>query len=268
MKIFQRAVPAVSVMLATLVVAPAFGQAPPPMLPPPQLDQLVARIALYPDPLVAQILAAATYPDQIPPAAMWADQHHYLTGAALAGAIQADQLPWDPSVQALLPFPSVLEMMTSDMNWTQQIGNAFLAQQPDVMDAVQRQRQQGPAISATSEPTPRSWWAAVLISPLCRSIRVSSACPITIRRWCSSRLGRDSWSAARSASASGSPSARFSGPGAGARAWAASIGAGTRCLSTTMRGAAPGPTAALTCIRTQASGVRRWERFARPRGIS
>jgi hypothetical protein len=135
-----RAVPAVSVMLAALAVAPAFGQAPPPMLPPPQLDQLVSRIALYPDPLIAQILAGATYPDQIQPAAMWADQHHYLTGAALASAIQADQLPWDPSVQALLPFPSVLEMMNADMNWTTQIGNAFLAQQPDVMDAVQRER--------------------------------------------------------------------------------------------------------------------------------
>src|SRR5580658_682626 len=121
-----KAVPAVSVMLAALAVAPVFGQAPPPPVPPPQLDTLVARIALYPDPLVAQILAAATYPDQISPAAMWADQHHYLTGAALASAIQADQVPWDPSVQALLPFPSVLEMMNADMAWTTQIGNAFL----------------------------------------------------------------------------------------------------------------------------------------------
>jgi hypothetical protein len=136
----KRAVPAVSVMLAALSVAPAFGQAPPPVLPPPQLDSLVAKIALYPDPLIAQILAAATYPDQIQPAATYADQHHYLTGAALASAIQADQLPWDPSVQALIPFPSVLEMMSADMNWTTQIGNAFLAQQPDVMDAIQRER--------------------------------------------------------------------------------------------------------------------------------
>ena len=99
------------------------------MRTPPELDQTVARIALYPDPLVAQILAGATYPDQIPDAAKWADQHHYLTGKALADAIQADQLPWDPSVQALLPFPSVLEMMASDMNWTTDIGNAFLAQE-------------------------------------------------------------------------------------------------------------------------------------------
>ena len=90
--------------------------------------------------MLAQIFAAATYPDQIPDAARWADQHHYLTGQALADAIQADQLPWDPSVQALLPFPSVLDMMASDMPWTTAIGNAFLAQQQDVMDAVQRER--------------------------------------------------------------------------------------------------------------------------------
>jgi hypothetical protein len=130
----------VAVALVILAgIVPAFGQAPP-SFPPPQLDQLVARIALYPDPLVAQVLAAATYPNDIPAAAQWADQHHYLTGQALASAISADQLPWDPSVQALLPFPSVLDMMNSDMSWTTQLGDAFLAQQQDVMDAVQRQR--------------------------------------------------------------------------------------------------------------------------------
>jgi uncharacterized protein DUF3300 len=127
-------------MLAVLVAAPALAQGPPPHYAAEQLDQMVARIALYPDSLVAQILAAATYSDQIPDAAKWADQHHYLKGQALADAIQGDQLPWDPSVQALLPFPSVLEMMSSDMNWTADLGNAFLAQQQDVMDAVQRER--------------------------------------------------------------------------------------------------------------------------------
>jgi hypothetical protein len=130
-------------ILAVLAAVPTFAQAP--YYAPPQLDQLVARIALYPDPLVAQILAGATYPDQIPEAARWADQHHYLTGQVLANAIQGDQLPWDPSVQALLPFPSVLEMMASDMNWTTDLGNAFLAQQQDVMDAVQRERRQARA---------------------------------------------------------------------------------------------------------------------------
>lgn len=115
-------------------------QPPPPSFRPDQLDQLVARVALYPDSLLAQVLAAATFPQQIPDAARWADQHHYLSGQALADAIQADQLPWDPSVQALLPFPSVLEMMSADMGWTTDLGNAFLAQQQDVMDAVQRER--------------------------------------------------------------------------------------------------------------------------------
>src|SRR3984957_17329621 len=130
-------------LVMALIAIPNFAQdqGQPPSFAPDQLDQLVSRIALYPDALLAQILAAATYPDQIPDAARWADQHHYLTGQALADAIQADQLPWDPSVQALLPFPSVLDMMASDMNWTTDLGNAFLAQQQDVMDAVQRERQ-------------------------------------------------------------------------------------------------------------------------------
>jgi len=115
--------------------------APPPSFSPDQLDKLVSRIALYPDPLLAQLLAAATFPDQIPDAAKWADEHHYLTGDQLATAITEDHLPWDPAVQAVLPFPSVLDSMASDMNWTTDLGNAFLAQQQDVMDAVQRMRQ-------------------------------------------------------------------------------------------------------------------------------
>jgi hypothetical protein len=118
----------------------AAAQAPPPSYGPQQLDGIVARIALYPDPLLAQIMAASTFPDQIPDAAMWADQHHYLSGDELAKAIMDDQLPWDASVQALLPFPSVLDMMATDPAWTNDLGNAVLAQRDDVMDAVQRQR--------------------------------------------------------------------------------------------------------------------------------
>lgn len=132
-----------SSVLATVAIGvwavPALAQATP-SFAPPDLDRLVSRIALYPDSLLAQVLAAATFPDQIPDAAHWADQHHYLAGDALARAISEDRLPWDPSVQALLPFPSVLDMMASDMRWTTDLGNAFLAQQPDVMDAVQRMR--------------------------------------------------------------------------------------------------------------------------------
>jgi hypothetical protein len=142
-----------AVTLAGVFALPALGQAPlpqqapppvpsqaPPMYPPPELDRIVSPIALYPDPLLAQVLAAATFSPQIPDAARWADQHHYVTGDALTSDIEADNLPWDPSVQALLPFPSVLEMMASAMPWTEELGNAFLAQRPDVMDAVQRMR--------------------------------------------------------------------------------------------------------------------------------
>jgi hypothetical protein len=112
-----------------------------PYFAPPQLDRMVSRIALYPDPLLAQTLAAATFPDQISDASYWADEHRGMSGNELADAIQGDQLPWDPSVQALLPFPAVLHMMATDMNWTTDLGNAFLGQQQDVMYAVQRMRQ-------------------------------------------------------------------------------------------------------------------------------
>jgi hypothetical protein len=111
-------------------------------LTPPQLDQLVSRIALYPDPLLAQTLTASTFWGEIPEAASWADQHNYLTGDALAHAIQDDHLQWDPSVLGLLPFPSVLDMMARDPAWTQQLGNAVLNQRPEVMDAVQRMRRE------------------------------------------------------------------------------------------------------------------------------
>jgi hypothetical protein len=118
------------------------NQPPPPPMVAEQLDGLVNRIALYPDPLLAQTLTAATYWDEIPDAAHWADQHAYLHGDALSAAIQADNLPWDPSVLALLPFPSVLDMMARDPNWTSQLGSAVLQQRSDVMDAVQRLRRE------------------------------------------------------------------------------------------------------------------------------
>jgi hypothetical protein len=127
--------------LVLFLTAPGHAQTAPPAYPPSELEHLVSRIALYPDPLLAQVLAAATFPDQIPEAARWADEHHYLTGDGLAQAIADDHLPWDPSVQALLPFPSVLEMMANDMAWTTELGDAFLAQPQELMDAVQRLRQ-------------------------------------------------------------------------------------------------------------------------------
>jgi hypothetical protein len=130
----------IAFVMCCALSAPAMAQSAP-YFAPQQLDHMVSRIALYPDPLLAQTMAAATFPDQIPDASYWADEHHGLTGNELAGAIEGDQLPWDPSVQALLPFPAVLHMMASDMNWTNDLGNAFLGQQQDVMYSVQRMRQ-------------------------------------------------------------------------------------------------------------------------------
>lgn len=112
------------------------------MMAPQQLDQLVGPIALYPDGLLAQVLTASTYYNEIQQAATYATQHSNLHGDQLAQAIQVDQLPWDQSVLALIPFPQVLDYMARNMSWTQQLGNAVLVQRNDVMDAVQRDRQQ------------------------------------------------------------------------------------------------------------------------------
>ena len=148
-----------SVIVLFAMLPAAFAQAPLPAPPPdsegaplpappqaaqnysPQeLDRIVSPIALYPDPLLAQILTAATFSPEIPDAARWADQHHYLPPAELPAAIASDRLPWQPSVQALLPFPQVLGMLASSMPWTEELGAAFLSSPDQVMDAVQRQR--------------------------------------------------------------------------------------------------------------------------------
>jgi hypothetical protein len=122
--------------------APPPQEGPGPNLDAKQLDNLVARIALYPDPLLAQVLAASTYPDQLADANDWANEHSNLRGDELANAIREDNLQWDPSVIALLPFPTVLNMMVQDQQWTQQLGDAVLAQRADVMDAVQNERKE------------------------------------------------------------------------------------------------------------------------------
>ena len=106
---------------------------------PEQLQQLVAPIALYPDSLVAQILAASTFPEQVVEADRWVQDHAGLSGDALAQAV--DQQPWDPSVKALTAFPSVLANMDKNLSWTSSLGDAYYNQQQDVMDAVQVMRQ-------------------------------------------------------------------------------------------------------------------------------
>jgi len=121
---------------------PAGPPAPPPpdqALTPDQLNDLVAPIALYPDPLLSQLLVAATYPLEVVQAYQWMQRNPGLTGPALTQAAQ--QQNWDPSVQALVVFPDVVKRLNDDVTWTTNLGNAFLAQQQDVMDAVQRMRQ-------------------------------------------------------------------------------------------------------------------------------
>jgi Protein of unknown function (DUF3300) len=108
------------------------------LLKPPELDALVAPIALYPDPLITNILMASTYPLEVVQADRWLDQNKSLQGDALKSA--AEQQSWDDSVKALLAAPDVVDMMSNQLAWTQKLGDAVLAQESDVMDAIQRLR--------------------------------------------------------------------------------------------------------------------------------
>jgi hypothetical protein len=113
-------------------------QAQAPKIPPDQLDSLVAPIALYPDPLLAQTLAASTYPLEVIQLQQWLEKNKNLKDQALADAVAKES--WDPSIQALAALPDVVNRLANDIQWTTDLGNAFLAQQSDVMDAVQRMR--------------------------------------------------------------------------------------------------------------------------------
>lgn len=103
-----------------------------------ELDQMLAPVALYPDSLLAQVLVAATYPEQVVEADRWVKEHGSLQGERLNDAL--DNQSWDLSVKALVPFPKVLDMMSAKLDWTQRLGEAFLAQEADVMDSVQHLR--------------------------------------------------------------------------------------------------------------------------------
>jgi len=113
---------------------------------PEQLQRLVAPIALYPDSLVAQILAASTFPEEVVEADRWVQANPDLKGEALGQAV--DQQPWDPSVKALAAFPSVLGNMDKNLSWTSSLGDAYYNQQQDVMDAVQVMRHKAEAAGA------------------------------------------------------------------------------------------------------------------------
>jgi hypothetical protein len=141
---------------------------------PTQLEQLLAPIALYPDALLAQILMAATYPLEVVQAHRWRQDPSH---ASLAGddlAAQLEPQPWDPSVKSLVPFPQILQMMDRHLEWTQALGDAFLAQEAQVMEAVQRLRQRAQA-AGTLASTPEQ-----LVVTQDQTISIAPASPQTV----------------------------------------------------------------------------------------
>lgn len=106
---------------------------------PEQLQQLVAPIALYPDALIAQILPAASYPEQIVQANQWMQEHKDLTGKTLADEV--NKQPWDESVRAMTQFPAVLANMNQNLAWTSELGDAYINQQQAVSEAIQTMRE-------------------------------------------------------------------------------------------------------------------------------
>jgi hypothetical protein len=155
---------AIALLLALPQLASAQTPPPPPAQPasaPPQqllaagqLDALVAPIALYPDALLSEILMASTYPLEVVEADRWVGANKNLQGDALKAAV--DSQNWDDSVKSLTATPDVLDMMSQKLDWTQQLGDAVLAQQPDVMDAIQRLRVKAQAnnkLQSTSQQT-------------------------------------------------------------------------------------------------------------------
>jgi hypothetical protein len=125
-----------------LLASPAFAQERPedvPLFSQAELDQILAPIALYPDQLLAQVLMAATYPLEVVQAARRSREHPGLQGQEAVRAV--DDKAWDPSVKSLVAFPNLLAQMDADLDWTERLGDAFLAQQQQVMDTVQSLRQ-------------------------------------------------------------------------------------------------------------------------------
>ena len=115
-------------------------------IPPEQLDSLVAPIALYTDELLSQTLVASTYPLEIMQLQQWLGRNKHLKDKALVDAVSKE--PWDPSIQALAALPDLVKRLADDIQWTTDLGNAFLAQQSDVMDAIQRMRQKAQGTGA------------------------------------------------------------------------------------------------------------------------
>jgi hypothetical protein len=131
-----------------------------------QLQQLVAPIALYPDALIAQILAAATYPDQVVEVQKWMQEHKDLTGDSLAKEV--DRQSWDPSVKALIQFPAVLANMNQNLAWTSELGDAHINQQQELSQAIQTMRQrakQAGNLKTTTEEKVSTKGRTIVIQP-------------------------------------------------------------------------------------------------------
>ena len=125
-----------------LTASEAFAQERP-AFSPQELDQMLAPIALYPDPLLSQILMSATYPLEVVQAARWSRANRHLQGQDAVRAVES--MDWDPSVKSLVAFPQILHRMDEQLEWTQRLGEAFLEQEPHVMDAIQGLRQRATA---------------------------------------------------------------------------------------------------------------------------
>jgi hypothetical protein len=139
----------------------------PAQLTQPQLEQLVAPIALYPDALIAQILAAATYPEEVVQADRWMEAHRDLQGENLAK--QVDRQPWDPSVKALTQFPSVLANLDKNLAWTSSLGDAYVNHQEDVMGSIQIMRQRAQKagnLNSTPQQAVSTQGSNIMIEPV------------------------------------------------------------------------------------------------------
>ena len=164
----------VSILMIFALIAPfdpitsgaAAQEAAKPVFSPEELEQVLAPIALYPDSLLTQVLMASTYPLEVVQADRWAKQNKDMKGDALAKALEAQS--WDPSVKSLVNFPQVLTMMSEKLDWTQKLGDAFLAQQKDVLDTVQKLRAKAQAagnLKTTKEQVVKVEQEVIIIEP-------------------------------------------------------------------------------------------------------
>ena len=160
------------VLMALPLPALAQGSSAQPTFRQEELDQMLAPIALYPDALLAQIFMASTYPLEIIQADRWLQQHEKLQGDALTAAL--NKQPWDPSVKSLINFPQVLTMMSEQLDWMTNLGDAFIAQQQDVMATVQTLRAKAQAAGNLATTTEQQ----VIVEQ--KVIRIESASPQVI----------------------------------------------------------------------------------------